>query len=171
MNRIESIPEFEKLTHYKEYDPYEGGYRYRYVTLKEIEFRVLYPLIPRGQKIIFKDKKGGVWMTMTPYKITISKDYAWDGCTPKRWWGIWWGTPDFESTILASLLHDVLLQFYTTKHFPLSRYEIDNFFKYILEEHDFILSKIYYYGVRSWSTISPAEDYNVKSELTTIPKD
>jgi hypothetical protein len=167
INHIDSIPFFERDIHFEEYSPKKGGYRYRYVTIKDTVFTFTESLIPSGQKILFKDSKGRVWMTITSYKIIISKNYAWDGCTPKKWWGIWWGTPDFESTILASLLHDVLIQFYKTTHNPFNRYVIDIYFKYIMDEHNFILSDIYYFGSRVGSMF-PDKNYNVTSELTII---
>jgi hypothetical protein len=170
MNTIESLPEFVKGVHYKEYHPLEGGYRYRFVTLRDIEFRFLHRIIPKGQRLVFKDYKGRIWMTITSHKIVVSKNYAWDGCTPKKWWGFWWGTPDFEATRLASLIHDVLLQFQHTKHSPFNRYEIDQIFKNILEENDFVLTRVYYMGVRIGSIV-PDKKYNVKSELTYIPYD
>jgi hypothetical protein len=168
MNYIETIPKFDKNNHYKEYSPYEGGYKYRFVTLNDINFYFTNPLVCKGQKILFKDKQGRVWMTMTSHTITISKKYAWDGCTPKIWWGIWWGSPDFESTVLASLLHDSLIQFQKTINFPFTRYEIDQFFKYILCDNDFILTDLYYIGVRIGSSFSD-KIYDVNSELTLDP--
>jgi hypothetical protein len=130
MNSIESLPDFVKGSHYREYTPREGGYRYRYVTTEDIEIMFIHPLVYRGYKIDFKDLDGRIWMSIYPHKIVISKNYAWDGCTPKRWWGIWWGVPDFKETVLASLIHDALLQFENTKHSPFGRYEIDNYFKF-----------------------------------------
>jgi len=169
MNNIfESVPAFEKGVHYKELPPKDGKYKYRFVTLREIEFKTIVPLLPCYVKIEFKDIKGRVWMTITNHTITISKDYAWDGCTPKKWWGIWWGVPDFHSTNLASLLHDALLQFHKTEHFQFKRKTIDEIFRLILDECDFLLSDVYYYGVRI-GNILPDKKYNVKSELTTIP--
>jgi len=165
MNCIEIIPKFNKNIHYKEYLPYEGGYRYRFVTLKDIQFYFTHPLISRGQKLSFKDKSGRVWMTITSHTITISKNYAWDGCTPKKWWGVWWGSPDFEDTTLASLLHDILIQFSKTIYFPFSRYEIDQYFKYILLDNEFILTDLYYLGVRIGSSFADKK-YDVISELT-----
>ena len=170
MNIIELFPEFEKNIHYKEYSPLEGGYKYRFVTIHDIEFRFLHRIIPRGQKILFKDAKGKIWMTIFSNKVIISKGYAWDGCTPKKWWGIWWGVPDFKKTALASLLHDALIQFQHTKHSQFNRYEIDNYFKFILKDNEFVLSELYYIGVRIGSKFSDKK-YNVYSELTYIPPD
>lgn len=169
MNYIEFKPKFIKGIQYKECSPTEGGYKYRFVTLSKISFQFTHPLIPRGQVLSFKDDQGRIWMTMKSHTITISKNYAWDGCTPKKWWGFWWGSPDFESTALASLLHDILIQFQHTKHFPFSRYEIDQYFKYILNSEYFILTNVYYLGVRIGSSF-PDKKYNTFSELTTVPK-
>lgn len=165
MNTIEILPDFIKNKDYKELSPLQGSYKYRFVTLKDIHIKFLHPFTSRGDKILFKDFKERVWMTLDSYDLIISKDYAWDGCTPKKWWGIWWGTPDFESTILASLVHDALIQFQNTKYSPFNRKQIDEYFKYILNKKYFIFENIYYMGVRVGS-IFPNIYYNVYSELT-----
>lgn len=170
MNLVLSLPSFEKGEDFKELSPLDGSYVYRFVTIREIKLYMVHPILPKNQELIFLDKKGRIWLRIKNNEIIISKDYAWDGCTPKKWWGGWWGTPDFKKTHLASLVHDALLQFHQTDHFPLSRYQIDNIFKNILYIKKFILADLYYTGVRIGSQISTKKNNNVYSELTTIPK-
>lgn len=169
MNDLDVLPTFDKNVQYKKLVPLDGGYTYRFKTLQDIELFFTTPFISRNCLIIFSDKNGKVWLKITQYSIIISKDYAWDGCTPKRWWGVWWGTPDFEDTRLASLVHDALLQFHQTKHFPISRDEIDNIFKSILYKNDFILRDLYYSGVRVGTKYPSKTDNSLKSTLTIAP--
>jgi len=60
------------------------------------------------------------WVTIKDGKMTVSKDYTWDGCTPTYYLPLigWIGTPDgkrnadgIPQTYYASLVHDVLCQF------------------------------------------------------------
>jgi hypothetical protein len=164
------LPSFIEDIDYKELSPLDGEYSYRFTTKKDIVIYFTNRIIPKGQELTFSDNKNRVWLTIRDNQITISKDYAWDGCTPKKWWGGWWGTPDFEKTKLASLVHDVLLQFHQTDHFPLSRYEIDNMFKNILHQKGFIFEDIYYIGVRINSNLPHKKNNNVYSELTITTK-
>jgi hypothetical protein len=170
MNQIETIPLFEKGVQYKELNPYTGGYKYRFVTLRNIEIFFINPLLPIGDIIEFSDEKNNIWLTITHKSIIISKNYAWDGCTPKIWWGVWWGTPDFECTRLASLVHDALLQFHRTQRFPLCRYEIDNIFKSILHQNKCSLKYLYYVGVRIGSGFPSKPNIKLQSALTTTTK-
>lgn len=143
------IPSFERGKDFEELSPKEGKYKYRYKTKRCVIIKWS-GYISRGTKIRFYDKKGREWLYMDDYHMIIHNHYYWDGCTPKKHTPIfgWVGTPDTEKTILASLIHDVLCQFQDTKHMPLSRYQIDNIFKFILKEKKFILSDVYYIGVR-----------------------
>ena len=171
MNWILELPIFKEDLVYKELSPLQGSYKYRFVTIEDIHIIFYKSLIPKGQELKFSDQKGKVWLVIRENEIIISKDYAWDGCTPKKWWGGWWGTPDFKQTHLASLVHDVLLQFHQTEHFPLSRHDIDHIFKDILKHNRFILRGLYYVGVRIGSALPSEKNNNVKSELTTMAID
>lgn len=171
MNKPALIPEFTLGEQFLELRPRLGDYKYRFLLLQTLEMEFLCPFMPRGQRIKFKDTSGNIWMEMTRKSIIVHKGYAWDGCTPKRWFGIWWGTPDFPETIVASLIHDVLLQFSKTDHFPLSKYEIDNIFKEILRRNRFSFRSLYYFGVRIGSMIFNKKYKNVVSELISdIPE-
>jgi hypothetical protein len=57
------------------------------------------------------------------------------------------GTPDFEKTIIATVVHDALCQFHHAPYFPISRSQGDLIFRDIMAMRRFILSKIYYMGV------------------------
>jgi hypothetical protein len=171
MDIIDSLPKFDIGVEYRELPPKDGKYKYKFVTIKDIEIVFINSIIPKGYSISFLDCNGKVWMKMTSHTVIISKDYAWNGCSPKKWWGIWWGTPDFEDTIIASLVHDCLLQFSNTKHFPFSRIQCDNIFKNILHKNQFELEELFYIGVRIGSTMLPHKEYPCESVLTTIPLD
>jgi hypothetical protein len=171
MNYPISIPTFKRGHQFKELSPKDGNYRNRYVTTEYIELFFEKPIIGPNEKITFGDDKGNVWLTITHKSIIISKDYAWNGCSPKKWWGFWWGTPDFEKTIIASLVHDALTQFVNTEHFPFTQYECDNIFKNILHQNNSKVEYIYYIGVRIGSNVIPNKKYIGKSVLTIELKD
>ena len=91
--------------------------------------------------------------------ITVKKDYAWDGCSPKllKILDIFWlGTPDGlidiktgkPATYYASLVHDALGQFAKKEpeKMPFNRKERDLMFKEMLE--GFALKWFYYLAVR-----------------------
>ena len=103
---IKYLPRFEK--------------RFQYTELKAIStwrFKLLEDVtIPISglskKKIRLVDGNGVTWAKVTPTSITILKNYAWNGCSPKAaFCRRFWGTPDFENTRLASMVHDVLYQF------------------------------------------------------------
>lgn len=88
------------------------------------------------------------------------RNYAWDGCTPKyNILDISCGTPDgvlsMETkkpiTYYGSLLHDAIYQH--KNEIPLSRKETDILFREVLMRHNFLLSDIYYFGVRVFGWI------------------
>lgn len=165
MNKPATIPEFVLGEQFIQLRPKLGNYKYRFLLLQNLEIPFLCPFLPKGQHVLFKDMDGNIWMEMTRKSIIINKGYAWDGCTPKKWMGIWWGVPDFPETIIASLIHDSLIQFSKTKHFTLSRFEIDNIFKEILRRNHFPLYHLYYIGARIGSILFKSKYKNIKSEL------
>ena len=151
---IITLPSFNKDINFREMSPKEGKDHYRFITKHNL--RIAWSgYVPYGTRLSFFDKKGTEWLYMDHSCFIIKKGYAWDGCTPKRYLPIlgWIGVPDFKKTLLASVIHDVLCQFQDTEHFPLSRFEIDNIFKIILERQKFLLSFLYYVGVRFGSII------------------
>lgn len=170
MNLILSLPKFQKEKQYVELSPKEGKNRWRFKTKTYTYIKFAQPLLPKGSGFIsFKDRKGKTWMTINGDTIKIYPDYAWDGCTPKYGWGIWWGAPDFEKTRLASLVHDVLLQFRLTNHFPITRDEIDNIFRDILNKEKFMLRNWYYVGARFGTTfLASKPDKHVYSDASNL---
>jgi hypothetical protein len=158
-------PSFVRDIHFREISPKEGKHVYRFVT-KHVVVIPWSGFVPRGTKLSFRDKNGREWLYMDHDHIIIHNRYAWDGCSPKIHIPIfgWVGTPDFEKTILASLIHDALCQFQHTEHFPLSRLIIDNIFLYLLKINNFPLATLYYGGVRVGSYL-PSNNNNVYSKL------
>jgi hypothetical protein len=89
---------------------------------------------------------GKVWLTLEGRVARIPLGYSWNGCSPRPLgkYGIWWlGTPDFPSTINASLLHDALYQHLDAPGFPLTRRQCDEAFLQVMQWHRFPLARIY----------------------------
>lgn len=81
----------------------------------------------------FRDAAGVRRMSMCGNHWTVHAGYAWDGCSPKaRVAGRWVGTPDFEASRLASLIHDTGYQFLGVPCFPVTRHEVDFLFGHII---------------------------------------
>lgn len=149
-----SIPTFKESKHFIRLSQYKWISTYRFKTIKDIEIGLRTPILNFKGKIIFKDSKNQELLTLYPYAIKIHSGYAWDGCTPKlNLMGKWIGVPDFKPTILASLVHDALIQFHLKPNFPLNREQCDMIFKEILNEQDFALSGLYYFGVQIGSLL------------------
>jgi len=87
-------------------------------------------------------------------KITVKKDYSWDGCSPKiKLFGVILGTPDgkilsdeFPQTYFASLVHDALYQH--KKVISITRLEADLLPLDMLNRRAFKFSKLYFLAVR-----------------------
>ena len=89
------------------------------------------------------------WVDITNGCITIKKNYAWDGCTPK-WQPLGLltiGTPDgvlrFGKPWLyhSSLIHDVLVQF--RKELPFTQQQVTQIFKEHMQQTKWPLWRIY----------------------------
>lgn len=104
----------------------------------------------RGKKRLVIGKNG---------RITVKKNYSWDGCTPKIcFFDILLGTPDGvvhrksgkPKTYYASLVHDAFYQFLPEipRIARLSRRDADDFFFRIMEEYEFAPRWIYWLAVR-----------------------
>lgn len=157
-------PTFYRDINFGEFSPKEGKYKYKYYTKTDIVFVLPYNVTEWYEVINFIDSTTNkIWMSIRKNKIHIYKNYAWNGCSPKKWFGIWWGTPDFNKTILASLLHDALCQFQTTKDFPFTEKEKDHLFFEILKLERFILRGVYYSGTRFGSKLLRPEKIKVRS--------
>jgi hypothetical protein len=126
------------------------------VTLKEI----LLPMrgIVDDHAVLYHDKTGKVRARHDKFGLHIEAGYAWNGCSPKRWYPVlgWVGTPDFECTRLASLCHDVGYQFGATEHFPLTKYTVDaTFYHCIHMAGDRDIAAIYHGAVDRYGKWPP----------------
>jgi hypothetical protein len=132
----------------RELSPKEGARRYRFVTRRPVVY-----VLDRStaQFLSFRDGRGREWLRVDGRRVTVAAGYAWNGCSPKRWFPLlgWVGTPDFPSTIFASLIHDCLYQFHACADFPFTRLECDDFFRRLVEiGGDADLARVYYGAVR-----------------------
>jgi hypothetical protein len=131
----------------------EGKRKYRFATNTELEFP-LFGHLATHPDCVFSEN-GKEWARITEGFLYIAPNYAWDGCTPKKYIGIpplgaWVGTPDFEETILPSLVHDVLFQFA-----KVGKYSFDsaNYQFYIMMvKKDFKLASVYYKAVNDFGS-------------------
>lgn len=111
----------------------------------------------------FQDCQGQTRLVISAEgEITVLKDYAWDGCTPKFCvFDILFGTPDGvvysgtgkPKTYYASLVHDALYQF-LPDGLPLTQAQADRCFLLLMKEHKFAPRYLYYAAVRvfGWFT-------------------
>ena len=109
------------------------------------------------EDLVFRDKMGAVRLVVEREgRITVTRGYAWDGCTPKFCvFDILIGIPDGvvhartgrPKAYYASLIHDALYQ-YLPDGLPLKRYHVDDFFLRLLKESDFGPRWIYWLAVR-----------------------
>lgn len=137
---ITRVPKFRPGEDYREL---RGG-RHRFETLTVTRF----PVASALPRLAFRDREGVMRLVFTPDRIVIPARYAWDGCTPKKWFmGRWWGTPDPEPTRPASLLHDVLYQFMHHPEMPFSREEMDLMFLRVMRLGGFRWANTYYGAV------------------------
>lgn len=105
-------------------------------------------------------------------QITVSKNYAWDGCSPKfNCLDLTIGTPDgrmvdciYPITWYASLIHDACYQF--KKEIPLTRKEVDVLFLNEMIKQDFKLKYVYYYTVRLLGGIMGKWNYKKNDKET-----
>lgn len=160
-------PTFLRGLQFRELSHTEGRNIYRFQTLRHIRFRID-GIVPGRSVITFHDANGRQWLQLDQYGALVSEDYAWNGCSPKRWLPLvgWVGTPDFPETLAASLIHDALYQFHATRHFPLHRSDCDQVF------HDLIaalgaprIAATYFSAVRRFGHWSPATEAGEYSTL------
>ena len=119
---------------------------YKYVTLRELKFKLRY----HHADCRFRDKDGNIWAWIKDGNLFISSGYAWNGCSPKVYLANFLlGTPDFHETIEASLIHDVLFQFSSTKHFTHSFEKCNLEFVASMRSYDFVLASLYYHAVEA----------------------
>lgn len=108
------------------------------------------------------------------YDFTVRRTYAWDGCSPKRWffWIALFGTPDWGDTLEnivtindqgdkeyakvvlwqrahhASLVHDALYQY--LDEIPIDKQDVNQLFREMLEQSGFCpwIASIYYHATQ-----------------------
>lgn len=163
--KIKNLAPFELGVDYRELSPKEGSSRFRWVTLKDIELEFTFALTHYNEAIKFKDNIGKTWLTLRGYKAILSKDYAWNGNTPKLHVPIfgWIGTPDYKKTRRASAWHDVFTQMIYTQHMPLSMDEVNDVFYDILSLDKFCLRGVFNGAVRRLGPLfgKPQDVYSV----------
>lgn len=131
----------------------EGVWRYRLPHRFDYQSELL-------SGIEFKNQ----WITITNGGITISPEYAWDGCTPAWYIPIfgWVGVPNGSlnangqpQAYYATLVHDALCQFRT--EVPISKDRVVSLFKTMLLESGFprwrasLYAKfVDWFGPQSW---------------------
>jgi hypothetical protein len=111
---------------------------------------------------VYRDAKGKVRLIIeADGKITVTKGYSWNGCSPKLCiFDINIGTPDGvvhkctgrPKTYYASLVHDALYQFLGVNS-PVTRRQADFCFLRLMKESDFCLRYIYWAAVRLFGRI------------------
>lgn len=164
------LPEFAEGIHYSEMrgnDPRSSGV-YRFILLQPISIN-LEQLCLNKKTISFRDKKGKEWACIIGDRLLIHSRYAWNGASPKKWlFGRWIGTPDFEETRLATLIHDVFFQFLRTENFPLSIESCNRIFLDIMKARKFKLANTYFgavidFGERFAGKYPPDGEYSIVS--------
>lgn len=143
------LPEFAQGIHYEELrgsHPHSHG-DYRFRLLADVTLQ-LSALALHTRSISFRDAKRNEWARIDGDKLTIRRCYAWNGASPK-WWllGRWMGTPDFEPTRLATLVHDVCFQFLRVADWPLQIDACNTLFYQIMVQQNFKLANTYFGAV------------------------
>lgn len=162
-----SHPSFHRDFHFRELSHTEGRNIYRFQTLRHLRFSIR-GLVNEKNVITFHDATGRQWLQLDRFGALVSENYAWNGCSPKRWLPLigWTGTPDFTSTLAASLLHDTFYQFHATAHFPLHRSDCDAIFRdLIILAGDPDIARIYHAAVRRFGKWSPTTENGEYSTL------
>jgi len=122
---------------------------YRYIS--QDDFSVRHPLL---SGVDFTAE----WLRITPDgTLTIPKGYAWDGCTPAYYVGVWLGTPDLWTgkdgeriAYRPSQVHDALCQY--AKILPISKQTASQVFADMLIERGAPrwLARLYFHGVMAF---------------------
>ena len=148
---IESLPPFKRGQHY-EPTP-SSGYWFR--LKREITVDLGLPIYG---KVSFLDAKGKAWARLDDDALTIAAGYSWDGATC---------TPNFQRTMLPSLIHDVLYQFLATEHMRprIDKHSADLLFYHAMKLTGFILRGPYYQAVRQFGHLYLRDDNKTRSVL------
>lgn len=127
----------------------EGKRTYRFVTT-ELVCEKLKGRLAAHPGCTFLDGKGRAWAQIKNGYIIIAIGYAWNGSSPKHYIGFppigkWIGTPDFDDTIIPSLVHDVLFQFAEVGKYTF--HDANYQFLTLMEDREFRLAQHYYEAV------------------------
>ena len=137
-------PDFEI---HVDYEQLRGG-NYRFRLLKPVTIYVE-ELESYREILSLRDGNETEWALIEGCTITISAGYAWNGASPKWWVPLigWVGTPDPESTRLATLFHDVMFQFIRVDGFPINFIQANSIFRRIMVAKGFRFSNTYFGAV------------------------
>lgn len=112
--------------------------------------------VPADQ--VFFDSGGKVRLIIeTTGRITVTRGYAWNGCSPKICvLDLLIGTPDGvvsaatgrPKTYFASMVHDALYQFLRAGS-PITRAQADRCFLRLMADSEFALRHVYWLAVRA----------------------
>lgn len=130
----------------------EGKRTYRFVLTGMAKTK-LYGRLANHPDCDFLDAHGRLWAQIRSGWMYAMSDYAWNGCSPKRYYGHppigkWVGTPDFKDTITPSLFHDILFQFAEVGKYSFS--DANYQFLRMMEENEFPLAILYYEAVEQF---------------------
>lgn len=145
-----TLPQFERGY---EYDELMGSDKrsegvWRYLLNEDISIQIPH-IAGRKGSISFRDSKRREWARIDGDVLTIREGYSWNGASPKWWFlGRWWGTPDYPTTRLAALTHDVLFQFVNVADWPIPYKSCNDIFFDIMKASGFKFSGIYHGAVR-----------------------
>jgi hypothetical protein len=154
---------------YRELSPAEGKHRWRFISMSQNLLVFRKEDVPNAVNAEFIDASGKKWLSIecgiNVVMFIVEAGYTWNGATPKRWvWPFGWvGTPDFQSTRLATFWHDVFCQFQLCEHMPLTRKQIDEIFCYLITNP--IIARIYYAGVRAGGSMFGRTTHGEYSKL------
>jgi hypothetical protein len=131
---------------------HEGHRAYRFLSTTIIQAK-LYGELAKHRNCTFYDSKGVPRAWIRDGYIYVNVNYAWNGCSPKKYigWpplGKWVGTPDFAATIIPSLIHDVLYQF--AKLGTYTFHQANWQFYQMMLDRDFALAEHYYDAVETF---------------------
>lgn len=132
---------------------YEYSRKWRFTLTKGVHLYLDNSFPATDEYLTFRDQTGTPRLEVQGRDYFIAKGYSWNGCSPRPLgsFGIWWlGTPDFSSTITASLFHDAGYQFLDAPNFPYTREQIDLMFLRVMQKHGFPLARVYYAAVRTF---------------------
>jgi hypothetical protein len=148
---------------YRELHPIkEGKRKWRFLVTQAIKRK----LIGTSHRDCQLFVKGKLIAEILSNHLYIYAGYAWNGCSPKRYigwppFGMWVGTPDFEATIIASLVHDVLYQFAALLEFTFDEANMIFFNIMTVDGLDESLTDIYHGAVKKFG-----KDYWAKEDPT-----